>query len=102
LSVWREKPVLETVQKLRNAGKIVYLLGQFKIIQDKSPIDIAIGKLRFGGTDNYLERFIVEKPFQLDGEYAKKINALGALYVANKPFFMMAFTTSTTAKLACF
>lgn len=86
LSVWREKAMLETVRRLRTAGKTVFLLGQFQITDHKSPIDIAISALRFRD-ESSLERFIVEEPFRLDGEYAEKVNALGAVYVSNKPLF---------------
>ena len=86
LPIWREEAMLETVRRLRAAGKSVFLLGEFRITGDKSPIDIAIGALRFRD-ENYLERFIVEEPFRLDGDYAAKVNALGAVYVSNKPFF---------------
>jgi len=86
LSIWREEAMLETAQRFRTAGKTVFLLGQFAITGKKSPIDIAIGALRFDD-ENYLQRFIVDDPFRLDGDYAEKINALGAVYVSNKPFF---------------
>jgi len=86
LLVQREQPLLDTVRRLRAAGKTVFILGEFSIISNNSPIDIAIGALRFGD-DNYLERFLVAEPFRLDGEYADKVRALGAVYVSNKPFF---------------
>jgi peptidoglycan/LPS O-acetylase OafA/YrhL len=78
--------MLDTVRRLREAGKTVFMLGEFRITRKKSPIDIAIGALRFRN-ENYLERFIVEDPFKLDGDYAARVNALGAVYVSNKPFF---------------
>jgi len=87
LSIRREKAMLDTVRRLRAAGKTVFLLGEFAIaVPKKSPIDIAIGALRFRD-ERYLERFLVEEPFRLDGDYAEKINALGAVYVSNKPLF---------------
>jgi hypothetical protein len=86
LSIWREKAMLETVRRFRASGKTVFLLGQFAITGKKSPVDIAIGAIRFHD-ENYLERFIGEDPFRLDGDYAEKIKALGAVYVSNKPLF---------------
>jgi len=86
LAVQREQALLDTVRRLRAAGKTVFLLGEFSIISNTNPIDIAIGSLRFGD-DNYLERFLVAEPFRLDGEYADKVNALGGVYVSNKPLF---------------
>jgi hypothetical protein len=86
LSTQREKAMLETVRRLRATGKTVFLLGGFSITGKKSPIDIAIGAIRFRD-EGYLERFIGEEPFRQDGEYAEKVNALGAVYVSNKPFF---------------
>lgn len=85
ISTRSEKPLLDTVRRLRAAGKTVYLLGEFRLTRN-SPIDIAIGTLRFGD-ENYLERFIVDEPFKRDGDYAEKIKAMGAVYVSNKPFF---------------
>lgn len=86
LSPRSEKAMLETVRRLRAAGKTVFLLGEFRLTRNKSPIDIAIDALRFRD-ENYIERHIVEEPFRLDGEYAEKVKALGAVYVSNKPFF---------------
>tara|TARA_R110000823_G_scaffold171736_6_gene304119 strand:- start:9456 stop:11363 length:1908 start_codon:yes stop_codon:yes gene_type:complete len=86
LPKWREEAMLETVRLLRQAGKTVYLLGEFRITQHKNPVEIAIGASRFSD-DNYLERFLVEEPFRLDGTYAEKIAATGAVYVSNKPLF---------------
>lgn len=85
ISARTEKPLFDTVERLRAAGKTVYLLGESRLTHN-SPIDIATGSMRFGD-ENYLERFIVEEPFKMDGDYAEKINAMGAVYVANKPFF---------------
>jgi peptidoglycan/LPS O-acetylase OafA/YrhL len=86
LSIWSEKALLDTVRRLRAAGKTVFLLGEFRLTRHKSPIDVAIGVLRFGD-ENYLERFLVKHPFKLDGDYAAEVEALGAVYVSNKPFF---------------
>jgi peptidoglycan/LPS O-acetylase OafA/YrhL len=85
ISTRSEKPLHDTVKRLRAAGKTVYLLGEFRLTRN-SPIDIAIGSLRFGD-ENYLDRFLVEEPFKLDGEYANSIEEMGAVYVSNKPFF---------------
>lgn len=85
ISTRSAEALLDTVQRLRAAGKTVYLLGEFRLTRN-SPIDIAIGTLRFGD-ENYLERFIVEEPFKLDGDYAEKVKGMGAVYVSNKPFF---------------
>jgi len=85
LSNWRENAMLDTVRRLREAGKTVYLLGESRITH-KSPVEIAIGALRFGDED-YLERFLVAQPFRLDGDFADKVDAMGAVYVSNKPFF---------------
>ena len=78
LSTWREKAMLDTVRQLRAAGKTVFLLGEFIITGHKSPIEIAVGALRFGD-ESYLERFIAEESFKLDGDYAEQVNALGAV-----------------------
>lgn len=86
LSKRTEQAMLETVRRLRAAGKTVFLLGEFSLTRHKRPIDIAIDAIRFRD-ENYLERHIVEEPFSLDGEYADKVKALGAVYVSNKPFF---------------
>ena len=86
LSTWREEAMLETVRRFRAAGKTVFLLGQFATTGKKSPIDIAIGALRFHD-ENYLERFIGEERFRLEGDYAEKIKAMGAVYISNKPLF---------------
>ena len=86
LSKWRQEAMLDTVSRIRATGKTVFILGEFRITGYKNPIDIAIGELRHGD-ERYLERFIVEKPFELDGAYAEKVTALGAVYVSNKPLF---------------
>lgn len=85
LSTYRERATLETVRRLRDAGKTVFLLGEFRITH-QSPIDIAIGALRFQD-ENYLDRFIIAEPFKLDGDFADKVNGMGAVYVSNKSFF---------------
>jgi len=86
LSTRSEKAMLDTVRRLRDAGKTVFLLGEFRITRHKNAIDIAIGALRFLD-ENYVERHMVKEPFKLDSDYAVKVNALGAVYVSNKPFF---------------
>lgn len=105
LSVGRKKAVLETVKRLRSAGKSVYLLGQFRITMESSPIEIAIEALRFPERASHLERFIVEDPFVLDGEYAAQIEALGAVYISNRPLFYDGeyhFTDRETGELLTF
>lgn len=87
LSVWRKDAVLKTVKRLRDAGKSVYLLGEFRITAESSPIEIAIEALRFPQRARHSERFIVAEPFALDGEYAAQIKALGAVYISNRNFF---------------
>ncbi len=83
----RKGAVLESVKRLRDAGKTVYLLGEFRIITQSSPIDIEIEALRFPERARHLDRYISENPFASDGEYAAKIKALGAIYVSNRDFF---------------
>jgi peptidoglycan/LPS O-acetylase OafA/YrhL len=84
---WRSPGVLETVKRLREAGKTVYVLGQFTITEDRNPIEIAIDSLRFHQQSPQLDRFLVENPFHFDGSFADEINAMGAVYISNKDFF---------------
>jgi hypothetical protein len=84
---WREEAVKETVERLRDAGKTVYVLGQFSFIEQRTPVDISIDMLRFDAQGGDLEKYIVQEPFRLDGEFAEYINGLGAVYISNKDFF---------------
>ncbi len=56
----REEAMLDTVRRLRATGKTVFLLGEFMKNGKKSPIEIAIGALRFRD-ENYLERFMEDE-----------------------------------------
>ena len=83
----RSAAVLETVRRLREAGKTVYLLGQFKFIEQKSPVEISIDMLRFDPQGTEFEKYVVAEPFKLDGEYADQVRNMGAVYISNKNFF---------------
>ncbi len=87
LGPWRRDAILATVEQLRAAGKTVFILGEFRILNNRDPIEVTVDALRFGGGDAYLDRFIVGEPFALDGEYADAVSALGATYVSFKPLF---------------
>lgn len=102
LDEWRTAVVLETVERLRQAGKSVYVLGDFRFLENKSPIEIAIDQLRFDAQGNGLEKYLREDPFVLDGEYADQVRELGAVYVSNRDFFYDGkyhFTDRATGRL---
>ncbi len=84
---WRLDGILKTVERLREAGKIVYLLGDFTMTTQISPIEIEIEALRFPGRGDTVERYMSKTPFLLDGEFANQITAWGATYISYKPFF---------------
>ncbi|MFT4518825.1 MAG: peptidoglycan/LPS O-acetylase OafA/YrhL [Halioglobus sp.] len=87
INLWRSTAVQDTVRTLVKAGKKVYVLGEFKVIKGRSPIEIAVDELRFSGHSGRLENFIVEHPFSMDESLGVNITAMGATYVSNKPFF---------------
>ncbi len=87
LTALRAGAILETARRLREAGKTVYVLGEFKILEGRNPIELAIDARRFGAGDDFIEPFLVAEPFGMDGDYAARIEATGATYVSNKPFF---------------
>jgi hypothetical protein len=84
---WRTSAILDTVKRLRAAGKTVYVLGQFKMLDNKSPIEIAIDQLRFPASTVTLENHMIEEPFEFDQEFADEVNATGAVYISNKKLF---------------
>ncbi|MFT4614893.1 MAG: hypothetical protein ACI9NT_002044, partial [Bacteroidia bacterium] len=84
---WQEEAVKETVERLRDAGKTVYMLGQMRFIEHRTPVDISIDLLRFNAQGGGLEKHMVQEPFRLDGEFAEYISGLGAVYISNKDFF---------------
>lgn len=86
-TVWRSEAILETARRLRESGKEVYVYGQFKIVEDRTPIELAIDSYRFKARNNQLENFFVENPYGLDGEFADRVRATGAVYISNKDFF---------------
>ena len=105
LSEWRSEAVRETVERLIEAGKTVYLLGQSNFLDGRGPIEISIDLLRFDPQDRDLEKYIVEEPFKLDGSYASDINRLGAVYISNRDFYFDGeyhFTDRETGKLLTF
>ena len=83
----RVEPTLETVRRLREQGKTVYVLGQFIGLEGRTPTEILIDKIRFGRGSNYLETHLEDNPFRLDGEFADHVRELGAVYVSNLKFF---------------
>ena len=54
LNAWRRSAVLQTVERLRDANRTVYLLGEFQILRFNSPVEFAIDELRFpAGSGNW-------------------------------------------------
>ena len=87
LTEWRGPAVLETIKRLRQAGKTVYLLGDFRFLEQRSPIELSIDMLRFDSPDGDLKKYLLENPFSLDAGYADEVTALGAVYISNRNFF---------------
>ena len=87
MSVWREDAIKETVERLSEAGKTVYVLGQFSFIENNTPIEISIDLLRFNPEGGGLKKYIVKEPFKYDGEFAEHVNNQGAVYISYKEFF---------------
>jgi peptidoglycan/LPS O-acetylase OafA/YrhL len=101
ITPWREEAIRETVERLATAGKTVYLLGQFSLVEDRSPVEISIDLLRFGSGGG-MEKYIVRNPYEYDGDFADYINALGAVYISHKPLFFdgeYRFTDRETGRL---
>lgn len=87
LTEWRGPAVLETIKRLRQTGKTVYLLGDFRFLEQRSPIELSIDMLRFDSPDGDLKKYLLENPFSLDAGYADEVTALGAVYISNRNFF---------------
>ena len=105
LNDWRSAAVLKTVKRLRQAGKIVYLLGQFEFVENRSPIELSIDMLRFDPEGTDLEKYVIANPFEMDGEYADQVRGMGAVYISNKGFFYDGgyhFTDRKTGKFLTF
>lgn len=101
----RSVAALETVKRLREAGKTVYLLGQFVFVENKSPVEISIDMLRFDLEGTELSKYLVAEPFKLDQEYADQVRKMGAVYISNKSFFYDGsyhYTDRETGKLLTF
>ncbi len=86
LSLRTKNALFDTVRRLRAAGKTVFLLGQFQMLEKEYLIESAIRDYR-SGEENYLVRYMTGEPFSFDGDYAHQVAALGAVYVSNKAFF---------------
>ncbi len=84
---WRIEAIRETVERLRKAGKTVYLLGEFTIVEHTTPIEIAIDLQRFTPYAGNLDKYLVAEPFKFDGEFAEQVNSLGAVYISYRDFF---------------
>lgn len=83
----RSEAILKTVTRLKETGKQVYVLGQFFLLRERSAVEFAIDAYRFKNNANNIEQFVDGEPFILDGEFADKIRATGAVYISNKEFF---------------
>jgi hypothetical protein len=81
LNDWRSAAVLKTVKRLRQAGKIVYLLGQFEFVENRSPIELSIDMLRFDPEGTDLEKYVIANPFEMDGEYADQVRVSSTMVV---------------------
>ncbi len=84
---WRAAFVVETAKRLVNSGKRVYVLGQSRFLDEKTPQDIALDQVRFSLDRHYIERFLTSSPFSLDDVYGEQINAAGATYISTRDFF---------------
>ncbi len=99
---WRNEAILETVATLREAGKQVWVLGDFRMIKQFSPIEITIDQIRFRSRFGQVEDFLVDTPFALDETLGEEMEALGARYISNKPFFFdgqYRFSDATSGEL---
>lgn len=102
LSDWRSNAIIETVVRLRESGKTVFVTGEFQIANQNTPIDIEIESLRFPERAEHLQRYLVDTPFSLDGEFAEEISTTGAVYLSYKPLFFDGeyhFTDRASGKL---
>jgi peptidoglycan/LPS O-acetylase OafA/YrhL len=102
---WISEAALETVKRLRETGKQVYILGQFDLLEDRSALEVAIDAHRFKSSTNNLPQFMVANPYSMDAEFADKIRATGAVYISNKAFFFDGeyhLTDRETGKLLTF
>jgi len=105
LDDWRAEAVLETVKRLRDAGKTVYVLGDFDFIDNRNPIEVSIDMLRFDPEGADIKRYLSEAPFKLDGKFAQQLSELGAVYISNRDFFydgQYHFTDRVSGKLLTF
>jgi peptidoglycan/LPS O-acetylase OafA/YrhL len=84
---FNSEAVMETVKRLREAGKKVYVLGDFQLLAGRSAIEAQIETQRFKFDKGRMERLLVPVPFPLEGEYADSIRAIGAVYVSQKGLF---------------
>ena len=69
---------MATARQLVESGKRVYVLGQTQFLQGKAPRDIAIDQQRWSGDATYIDRYLVQKPFDLDRRFAAKFAQAGA------------------------
>lgn len=101
----RLESIVDTVYRLKAAGKTIYVTGEFDIISLHSPIHIAVEALRFPDREDNLERYLIDNPFSLDFEFAERIRSAGAIYISYKPLFydgQYHFSDRATGKLLTF
>ena len=102
---WRADAILSTVQRFTDAGKTVYLLGDFEFVRNRTPIEISIDMMRFHPHGASIERYLREEPFKLDGKFAEDVSKTGAVYISNRDFFFDGeyhFTDRVTGKMLTF
>lgn len=100
LNEWRAPAVLETIDRLRQAGRTVYLLGDFRFSLSKDR------QLNFQSIcsglppDGDLKKYLLENPFSLDAGYADEVTHWALFISAIEIFSTMGSTILSTAQPA--
>ncbi len=84
---WRAQATQQTVQRLLDSGKRVFILGESIFLRGKEPGQLAIDMARFDLSEDYVSRFLVARPFALDAMQTPVFEGMGATYVGQRNFF---------------
>ena len=84
---YRRDSIFKTARKLVRSGKRVYLLGDMRITDGRSPLDVEIEATRRSDADSLQERYLVDQPFSLDAEYSQRAAKAGAAYISLEALF---------------
>ena len=84
---YRRDAIFRTTGRLARSGKQVYLLGDIRILDGKTPLEATIEASRHANPDAVLDRYLVAEPFGVDVAYARRAQKSGATYLSLQDLF---------------